>query len=162
MSGSGGHPTNPTTVKIVDCIAPKISQGKRKAKRKQVRFLNTSSTNDEPAIHPTIDLNDVDLNDMGVEAFYSCAIENYCRFYGLPAGSAVLAQLKDSSAGVLGWASFDGPGIPFEEPSPFPKTNPRNHKKWDQVPHASLVEHPRGFNPMDPMHSTQQTRARTS
>ena len=131
---------------IVDCIAPKISQGKRKAKRKEVRFLNTSSTNDsstpEPATSSMIDLNDVGLNDMGIETFYSCAIENYCRFYGLPSGSAVLAQLKDLSARVLGWASYDGPGIPFEEPSPFPKTNPRNHKKCDHLLH--------GLNPVDP------------
>ena len=34
------------------------------------------------------------------------AIANYCRFYGLAERSASIAQIRDSSAGVNGWAGY--------------------------------------------------------
>ena len=46
----------------------------------------------------------------------ACAIESYGKFYGLPPGCATLQQIVNSSAGVLGWAAFNGSGINCEQP----------------------------------------------
>ena len=63
--------------------------------------------------------------DIGTKALRSCAIENYCRFYGLPAGCATIEQVVDSSAGIYGWAAYDGPSIAFEQSPMYPNSKPR-------------------------------------
>ena len=40
--------------------------------------------------------------DIGIKVFHECAIENYCRFYGIPPGGATIMQVDHSSAGILG------------------------------------------------------------
>ena len=49
-----------------------------------------------------------------MKAIRECAIENYCKFYGLPMMRATIEQVEHSSAGILGWAAYDGASIPFE------------------------------------------------
>lgn len=44
------------------------------------------------------------------------ALKNYEQFHGLPSGTASLDQVKDSSAGVAGWARPDVGGMPQDEP----------------------------------------------
>ena len=51
------------------------------------------------------------LEDTGLRALEECAIENYCRFHGLPKGCATLAQVESTSARVLGWAAYIGPRL---------------------------------------------------
>ena len=109
---STGHPRSnddpqPASIPTRELVRPKIQQGKKKSKKKQVKFVNELAMSSETQ--------EAKLPDVGVEALNACAIENYCRFYGLPAGCATLEQVIDTSAGVLGRASYDGPGIAFEQ-----------------------------------------------
>ena len=48
--------------------------------------------------------NAADIVDIGQEQSIDVAVEIDCRWYGLPARSAALAQVRDTSAGVLGYA----------------------------------------------------------
>ena len=65
-------------------------------------------------------------NDIGITAFHTCAIENYARWWGLPADSATIEQVESTSSGVLGWASYNGPGMhPAYSPPPISSSVPR-------------------------------------
>ena len=76
--------------------------------------------------HCPVDTDEADIVDIGKEQLSEVAIENYCRWYGLPVGSADLAQGRDASVGVLGWAQYAGPGAceQFVEPPIVPTTVP--------------------------------------
>ena len=59
------------------------------------------------------------------KSMQDCAINNYCRLFGIQKGCATIHQVKESSAGILGWAAYDGPGIPFEKPALYPNKIPQ-------------------------------------
>ena len=53
--------------------------------------------------------------DTGTEEWIACAIKSCFRFSGLPPGCVTLQQVVGSSAGVLGWAAYNGLGIKFAQ-----------------------------------------------
>ena len=59
------------------------------------------------------------------------AILNYCRFYGLPTGSATIEQVRDSSNGVDGWRAYDGPGLHtyYEMPATMSKSEQKERRR---------------------------------
>ena len=62
-------------------------------------------------------------DDIGDKALRDAALENYTRWYGLPRGCSTIKQVIESSAGIAGWAKYDGPAmVEFIEPPIIPKT----------------------------------------
>ena len=84
-------------------IQPRIKQGKKKQKKKAVRFQGESDY------------------DVGIEVLKSAAVENYARFFHLSVKDVTVGHVENSSAGMLGWAAYDGPPIPVSDhPMPQP------------------------------------------
>ena len=103
--------------------------------------------------HCPVDTDEADIVDIGKEQLSEVAIENYCRWYGLPVGSADLAQGRDASVGVLGWAQYAGPGAceQFVEPPIVPTTVPAREvarAKAERKQEASLRRRAKYFMTM--------------
>jgi hypothetical protein len=65
-------------------------------------------------------------DDIGLKAFNECAVENYARWWGLPARDVPLEVVANSSGGILAWAQYDGPGaFPKYEPPPISSSIPK-------------------------------------
>ena len=100
-----------------------------------------------------VDANEADVVDIGWEHLNEVAIENDCRWYGLPLEAVTLAQVRDTSAGITGWAKYDGPEIhdPYVEPPIIPTTVPApdvarakaKHDKRDIGTKESFLSHDR-------------------
>ena len=72
-----------TKIPTRDLIQPRIKQGKKKRMKKQVRI-------------------DENIEQLPKEKnIDDCAVNNYCRFFGIEKGCATIEQVKESSAGIL-------------------------------------------------------------
>ena len=60
----------------------------------------------------------------GIRVLEDAAVENYVRFFGIEPGCATFAHVENSSSGVAGWATYEGPGIKYIVP-PMTLSRPR-------------------------------------
>ena len=98
---------------IANCATVSHTKVKKRRGKKQTlktMFEEIESTASEPSAE-TAKEDSTTLEDIGLRALEECAIENYCRFHGLPKGCATLAQVENTSAKMLGWAAYIGPGL---------------------------------------------------